>query len=269
MASPVLIKRIISSIIVVSVIALLMAVDWMTGLLATFFIILGLYEFFNMLENKGISAYKFVGIGIGAIIPLSIVWHFEATPKWELFFIISLLIFLFLMQFRRRQNSGAVVGISTTIFGILYVSWTLSFLIRIRYLEHGLAMLVSLLVMTKIGDIGAYFIGSRFGKTPLIPHISPKKSVEGALGGLFFNILGALACKPFFDFSYLHMVFVGLMLGVLGQLGDLSESLLKRDCQVKDSGSTFPGMGGALDLVDSLIFTAPAFYFYLSLILNK
>lgn len=264
-----LIKRITSSVLVVGAIASVMAVDWLTGLLAAFFIILGLYEFFKMLENKGISAYKYVGIGVGAILPLSVIFRFEPTKKWELFFIIAILLFLFLMQFRRRQNDGAVEGISTTIFGILYISWTLSYLIKIRYLEHGLILLVALLFMTKLGDIGAYFIGSRFGKHPLIPHISPKKSVEGSLGGLLFNVLGALACKPFFDLAYLHLAIIGLILGVLGQLGDLSESLLKRDCKIKDSGNTFPGMGGALDVVDSLIFTAPAFYFYLSLVLNK
>lgn len=264
-----LIRRIISSILVIGIIALVMAVDWLTGLLATFFIVLGLFEFFKMLENKGITAYKYVGIGVGLIIPLSVVFKFEPTKKWELFFIIAIMLFLFLMQFRRRQNHGAVEGISTTIFGILYISWTLSFLIKIRYLDQGLGLLVALLLMTKLGDIGAYFIGSRFGKHPLIPHISPKKSVEGSLGGLLFSVMAAMACKPFFDLAYIHLAFIGFILGVLGQLGDLSESLLKRDCQIKDSGKAFPGMGGALDVVDSLIFTAPAFYFYLSLILNR
>ncbi|MFA6350358.1 MAG: phosphatidate cytidylyltransferase, partial [Candidatus Omnitrophota bacterium] len=219
-----LIRRIISSILVIVTIALVLSVDWLTGLLATFFIVLGLYEFYRMLENKGISAYKYVGIGVGAVIPLLLVFRFELTKKWELFFIITIILFLFLMQFRRRQNHGAVEGISTTIFGILYISWTLSYLIRIRYLDQGLGLLVALLLMTKLGDIGAYFIGSRFGKHPLVPHISPKKSVEGSIGGLIFSVLGGLACKPFFDLAYIHLAFIGFILGVLGQLGDLSES---------------------------------------------
>ncbi|MFH0858625.1 MAG: phosphatidate cytidylyltransferase [Candidatus Omnitrophota bacterium] len=106
----------------------------------------------------------------------------------------------------------------------------------------------------------------RFGKTPLIPRISPKKSVEGAVGGVIFSVLGALICKSFLPFSYMHLLILGVLLSVLGQLGDLSESLIKRDCQIKDSGSAIPGIGGVLDLLDSLIFTAPAFYFYMSIV---
>jgi len=124
------------------------------------------------------------------------------------------------------------------------------------------------LIITKLGDIGAYLIGSRFGKTPLIPRISPNKSIEGAIGGLIFSILGALISRQFLNFTYLHLIFMGIFFGILGQLGDLSESLMKRDCQVKDSGNIFPGMGGVLDSVDSLLFSAPAFYFYMSIVLK-
>ena len=263
-----LVKRIISSVILIGIITLTIFIDWLFGLLVTIFIVVGLYEFFTMLEKKGISIYKYFGITMGAIIPLSIIFRFELTKGWELLFVVLALLFLILMQFRRQKNSGVIVDISTTIFGILYVSWFLSFLIKIRYLNDGFGLLVSILVITKLGDIGAYFIGTRFGKTPLIPRISPKKSVEGSIGGLIFSILGALISKPFLNLSYLHLVCVGILLGILAQLGDLSESLMKRDCQVKDSGNIIPGMGGILDLIDSLLFTAPVFYFYMSLILR-
>lgn len=132
----------------------------------------------------------------------------------------------------------------------------------------GLGFLAALLLITKLGDIGAYLIGSRWGKKPLIPHISPKKTIEGALGGLFFSVLGGLISKSFLPFNYGQLFLVAIGLGLLGQLGDLSESLLKRDCQVKDSGNIIPGMGGILDEIDSLLFTAPVFYFYLSAILK-
>lgn len=259
-----LVTRTISSIILISFIVATIFTNWSSGLLITLFIIRGLYEFFTLLENKGISIYKYFGIGMGAIIPLSIVFHFEPTKSWELLFIVLVLLFLILMQFRRQDNAGAVVGISTTIFGILYVSWFLSFLIKIRYLPRGIGLFTMVLLITKLGDIGAYLVGSRFGKTPLMPRISPKKSVEGAIGGLIFSVLGAWASRGFINLSYLHLIFIGVFLGILGQLGDLSESLIKRDCQVKDSGNIVPGMGGVLDLIDSLLFTAPAFYFYLS-----
>jgi phosphatidate cytidylyltransferase len=264
-------KRLISSSCIIIAVAAIILIDWYTkarvplcGIAVTFLIVLGLYEFFSMLEHKGINIYKYFGIGMGAIIPLSIIFRFETTKGWELFFILSALLFLILMQFRRRDNSGVIVGISTTLFGILYVSWFLSFLIKIRYLANGIGLLATVLLITKLGDIGAYLVGSRLGKTPLLPRISPKKSVEGAIGGLVFSILGALVSALFLKFSYWYMFFLGLIFGVLSQLGDLSESLIKRDCQLKDSGNIFPGMGGVLDTIDSLLFTAPVFYFYIS-----
>jgi len=261
-------KRIISAIFLTALTIAAITIKWVFSIAIMFFIVLGLYEFFTMLEKKGINIYKYVGIGMGSIIPLSILLRFELTKKWELTFIALLLLFLLLMQFRRRQSSGVIVDISTTLFGILYVSWFLSFLIKIRFMPNGIGLLASVLLMTKLGDVGAYLIGSRFGKSPLMPRISPKKTVEGAIGGLIFSLLGALASKFFLDFSYLHLAIMGIVLGALGQLGDLSESLIKRDCGVKDSGSILPGMGGILDELDSLLFTAPVFYFYISIILK-
>ena len=259
-----LIKRIITSAVLISLIVGVIFFDWLCALVITLFIIAGLYEYFVMLERKGINIYKYFGIGMGAIIPLSIMFRFEPTKSWELLFIVLALFFLIIMQFKRRDSSGVIVDISTTLFGILYVSWFFSFLIKIRYLPGGLGFLASLLLITKLGDIGAYLVGSRWGKKPLVPHISPKKTMEGALGGLGFSILGALASKSFLPFGYGQLLVIAVSLGVLGQLGDLSESLLKRDCQVKDSGDIFPGMGGVLDSIDSLLFTAPVFYFILA-----
>jgi phosphatidate cytidylyltransferase len=265
----VLSQRILSSLVIILCIAGAIFFRWVVGLMTTFFIVIGLYEFFTMLEHKGISIYKYFGIGMGAVIPLSIIFRFEPTKGWELLFMVMALLFLFLMQFTRRKNAGALVGISTTIFGILYISWFMSFLIKIRYLDGGLGLLAALLLITKLGDVGAYLVGSRFGKIPLLPRISPKKTVEGSIAGLVFSVLAGFACKPFLPgMAYRHIFFIGITLGILAQLGDLSESLLKRDCEIKDSGSIFPGMGGVLDAIDSVIFTAPAFYFYLSAVLK-
>ena len=123
-------KRIISSTLLILMVLGVIFVDWVCGLIITGFIVLGLYEFFTMLEKKGIKIYKYFGIGMGVIIPLSIMLRFEPTKSWELLFIVLALFFLFLMQFRRPQNSGVIVDISTTLFGILYVSWFFSFLIK-------------------------------------------------------------------------------------------------------------------------------------------
>lgn len=262
-------KRIFSGVILVGIIIGVIFVDWLCALTVTGFVILGLYELYSMLEKKGIKVYKYFGVAMGTAIPLSIMIRFEPTKSWEFLFIVLALLFLIIMQFRRRQNAGVTVNISTTLFGILYVAWFFSFLIKIRYLEFGLVLLATLLLVTKLGDIGAYLIGSRFGKTPLLPNISPKKTVEGAIGGLAFSVIGALVSNAFLHFSYLHIVVIGLGLGLLGQLGDLSESLIKRDCGVKDSGALLPGMGGILDEIDSLLFTAPVFYFYVNIIMKR
>lgn len=261
-------KRIVSFTALIAIIIAALRVQWFFNTMVTIFIAVGLYEFFTMLEKKGVGIYKYFGTAIGTIIPLSIIFGFELTRKWELLFIVLTLLFLIIMQFKRRENSGVIVDISTTLFGILYVSWCLSFLIKIRYLNLGAGLVSAVLLITKLGDVGAFFIGSRFGKIPLLPRISPKKTVEGAIGGLAFSVIGALISRVFLNFNYLHLILLGIILGVLGQLGDLSESLIKRDCQVKDSGNILPGMGGILDEIDSLLFTVPVFYFYMSTILR-
>jgi phosphatidate cytidylyltransferase len=259
-------KRLISTIVLVAVVVGTIFIDWLLGVAVTIFALLGLFEFFTMLEKKGISIYKYFGIIVGVMIPLSITFRFELTKSWELLFIVLMLLFLIIMQLKRRENSGVITDISTTLFGILYICWFFSFLIKIRYLDGGIGLLASVIIITKFGDIGAYLIGTRFGKHPLLPRISPKKSREGAIGGLGFSILAAFACKRFLNFSDLQLLCVGIILSILGQLGDLSESLLKRDCHVKDSGNFIPGIGGVLDLIDSLLFTAPVFYFYISIV---
>jgi len=256
-----LLKRILTSAVLIVIIAVVVSFDWLVGLAVTAFIVAGLYEFFTMLEKKGIIIYKYFGIAVGTVIPLSIMLRFELTRGWELLFVTLGLLFLIVMQFRRSQSSGVIVGISTTIFGIIYVSWFLSFLIKIRYLPRGLELLVAVLAITKLGDIGAYLVGSRFGKTPLMPRISPHKSVEGAVGGLVFSVIAALLSRGLIKIAWPQLVLLGIFIGLLGQIGDLSESLMKRDCAVKDSGRLLPGMGGVLDVIDSLLFTAPVFYF--------
>ena len=230
----------------------------------------GLYEFFYLIKKKGIPIYSYTGIAIGILIPLSIFMSFEPTKRWELSFIVLVLVMVFLMQFTRKDNTNAIVGISTTLFGVLYVSWLFSFLIKIRYLLpgfEGVKLLGFILLITKCGDIGALLIGSKFGRNPLLPRISPNKTIEGSIGSFGFSMLAAFLAQSFLPqgiFSTMQILLMGAFFGGLGQLGDLSESLIKRDCNVKDSGKLMPGMGGVLDIIDSLLFSAPAFYLYMS-----
>ncbi|HAH20042.1 MAG: hypothetical protein A2Y00_09265 [Omnitrophica WOR_2 bacterium GWF2_43_52] len=261
-------QRLVSSLFWFIIIFLAVKYQMVLAFCLTALIIGGLYEFFSLIEKKGIYIYKYFGMAIGIMIPLSIIFRFELTKSWELLFIVLALVSLFILQFKRPDNSQAIVGISTTLFGIVYISFFFSFLIKIRYLPQGQGYLIAILLITKSSDIGAYLIGSKFGKHKLIPRISPNKSVEGSLGGLVFSSATAVVGRAFLGFSYVHAALLGLALGILAELGDLSESLIKRDCKVKDSGILFPGMGGVLDLIDSLLFTAPVFYFYMSSMLK-
>ncbi len=257
--------RIISSAALVLLVTwvLFFAPDIIFGFATVAIIGIGLYEFFTLVEKKGIFIYKYVGIILGLLVPLAIYNEFELTKGWELTFIVTACLFLFILQFTRKDSSQAIVGISTTFFGIVYVSWFFSFIIKLKFLNDGVLMVAFLIMVTKMGDIGSYLIGSSFGRHHLIPRISPKKSIEGAAGGFIFSLVSSGIGGAFLPIPFLHRLTLGCLLGILGQLGDLSESLIKRDCQVKDSGNLVPGLGGMLDLIDSLLFTAPVFYFYI------
>lgn len=235
----------------------------------------GLYEFFYLIQKKGIPIYSYTGIIFGVLIPLSIFFQFELTKKWELLFIVLVLLLIFVLQLNRKDNTNAIIGISTTLFGVLYVSWFFSFLIKIRFLlpgVEGVKLLGFILLITKCGDMGALLIGSKFGKHPLLPRVSPNKTIEGSIGSFVFSAIVAVLAKSLLpaelNFSIIHIVLIGVFFGGIGQLGDMSESLIKRDCNVKNSGKLLPALGGVLDAIDSLLFSAPAFYFYMTLILD-
>lgn len=265
-----LVMRLISSVLLILFVLFTVMVwpNWFFCIVLTVMIAMALNEFYSLVERKGIPIFKISGISIGILVPTSIFFSFEPTKGWELLFIIAVLLTIFILQFTRSESNQAIVGVSTTIFGILYISWTFSFMMKLKLISQGSlpagSLLVAfLLLVTKVGDIGAYFIGTYFGKHSLIPRISPKKSVEGAVGGFIFSVAAAIASKAFLpSVPVYHLLVLGCLLGVLAQIGDLSESLIKRDSQVKDSANLIPGLGGVLDLVDSILFTAPTLYFY-------
>ncbi len=235
----------------------------------------GLYEFFYLIKKKGIPIYSYTGIIIGIFIPITIFFNFELTHNWELLFIVLALCLIFILQFARKDNENAIVGISTTLFGIIYVSWFFSFLIKIRFLLpgiEGIKLLAFILLITKTGDIGALLIGSSLGKHPLLPRVSPNKTIEGSIGSFLFSalaaVLGANLIPGYLNLSLGHIALIGIFFGGIGQLGDMSESLIKRDCHVKDSGKMLPALGGVLDAIDSILFAAPVFYYYMSSLLE-
>ncbi|MBF0503917.1 MAG: phosphatidate cytidylyltransferase [Candidatus Omnitrophica bacterium] len=268
-------KRLLSSILMITLTALAICINILFILEVVILTAGGLYEFFYMVRKKDVPIYSYTGILIGLLIPISIFTHFEPTNNWELLFtVIGFLLILF-MQFARRDNRHAILGLSTTLFGVLYVAWFFSFLVKIRLMlpgMDGVKLVGFILLVTKSADIGALLIGSSIGKHPLLPKVSPNKSIEGALGAVFMSACTALVFRSFLPadlkLPLWQIFFMGAFFGGLGQLGDLSESLIKRDCGVKDSGKLLPGMGGVLDIIDSLLFSAPAFYLYMSSMLK-
>ena len=147
--------------------------------------------------------------------------------------------------------------------GLLYLPLLLGHLIPLRMLPAGREWIFLTLMVIMGCDSFAYFVGSKFGKRKLYPAVSPNKSVEGGLGGLFGSVLAVLIARATFlpTIGIADGILIGLLLGVAGQLGDLFESLLKRACKVKDSGNMIPGHGGILDRLDSLLFAFPLVYY--------
>ena len=144
------------------------------------------------------------------------------------------------------------------------------FLIKIRFLDNGPFLIAYYIFVIKSTDIGAYLVGMKFGRHPLIPRISPGKSLEGFIGGMIFSVAAAYL-GSFFVGVILpqHIAIIGLILGICAQFGDLAESVLKRDAGVKDSGLVFPGLGGVLDLVDSLLIAVPFYYLYIDIFIIR
>ena len=258
-------KRVITSIVLILITALSIFIlpVWTFGAVASLFVGLGLYEFFRLSGAKKIFpiSFAYVGIFSGILLP-NITYLYRPTGGiWEMVFFILILITLFIIHFTRKESRNAVNLIAVTLFAIFYIGWFFTFLVKIRFLEDGHKLVAYLLLVTKAGDIGAYLIGSNFGRHKLIPRISPNKSVEGAVGGFMFSIVGAILSRYFIPWMGFGFILVsGVLIGVFAQLGDLAESLIKRDYEVKDSSVFLPGLGGMLDLIDSILFTAPIFY---------
>lgn len=166
--------------------------------------------------------------------------------------------------FRLNDIKFAASEAALLFFGLMYIPYLLGYLVLLRSHPHGAKWILLIMFIVMSCDSAAYFIGSRFGKRKLYPEVSPKKSVEGALGGLAGSLLGVMLAKLLFfaEISFGDALFAALIIGTLGQIGDLFESLLKRSCGVKDSGTIFPGHGGVLDRLDSILFAAPAAYYY-------
>ncbi len=181
-----------------------------------------------------------------------------------LFFLIATFLLLALMYlFKLGPLDQLIFRLGWQTIGLIYVPLLLGHLVLLRQLPDGRGWVFLVLFAVMACDSLAYFSGVTFGKHKLYPEVSPKKSIEGSLGGLVGSCLGVWLAAALFlpSFGAEHVILVGLLLGVVGQIGDLFESLLKRACGVKDSGGIFPGHGGILDRLDSLLFAFPLAYY--------
>jgi phosphatidate cytidylyltransferase len=196
-----------------------------------------------------------------------------------LLIIFSALLYVSLLQIATRGTKQAILNMSSFMFGLIYVPLLFSFLILIRELPHqanidyrtGGIWIIFILLCVWLSDTLAYFIGTPWGKHKLSPQISPGKSVEGFFAGIAGAALAAIfSYHLFLDFVPLANLFIlSLIIGLVGQVGDLVESSFKREANLKDSSGILPGHGGILDRFDSLLFVAPAVYLYLRFVIYK
>ncbi len=192
---------------------------------------------------------------------------------WPLWTFVAIVMATFLsqsLQFRRPGHTMATIA--GTILAVAYVGLLGGFMIQIRWFDgpyHGLIPLATLVATAKGSDVGAYTMGRLAGRNKLWPRLSPNKTIEGAIGGLIFGVLASLIVTAVATFvldapclDWLEAIGFGLLVAPVAQLGDLMESMIKRDCDAKDASSSVPGFGGVLDVLDSLLFAAPFAYGY-------
>jgi phosphatidate cytidylyltransferase len=234
--------------------------------------VVGTLEVLAMLAGAGFRPLRLVSIGLAVGIVLDALA--TDTRVMPAILVLAMLVGLGQMMLR-AESDGAMVDWALSLAPAIYVGGTMHYLILLRYLPDGLLWILTVLVCTWICDIAAFFVGRRWGNARLAPRISPAKSVEGAIGGLFGAVLAVFLVLPFLvgmmfsagldvrgPFSVAWQIGLGLTIGVCAIVGDLMESFIKRQCGAKDSGNLIPGHGGMLDRTDSILLAVVGAYFY-------
>lgn len=248
----------------------------------------GLREFYDLVEARGLACFRYWGIASGLTLMLvtflyfaGIIPHAHATlpakaNDFEITILVVFVLGLCLRRFLARDMQDGLLAISTTLFGLLYVPWLLNFLSKIVFFPgiEGRYYVLYFILVTKFSDVGAYVTGSLIGRHKMIPRISPGKTWEGFGGAILFSTGASVLFTRFLGdhlagMNLIHAVALGVLLSVSAVIGDLIESLFKREAGVKDSSRLLPGIGGILDLLDSLLFNAPLMYLYLRHILTS
>lgn len=260
--------------------------DYVFLIIMVFLAVSGLAEFYGLAEKRELVCFKWWGLLGGLLLMLGTFLNLtgqigtSGSPArvndFETSFLILFVLGLCLCQFFSRSNTAGILAIATTLFGLMYVPWLLNFIQKINFFPgvDGHYYLLYFVLITKISDSGAYVVGSLIGRHKMIPRISPGKTWEGFGGALLASIGFSLLFVKLFGtkmlgMNWIHAIILGLLLGLAAVVGDLIESIFKREAGVKDSGRFFPGIGGILDLLDSLLFNAPIMYLYLRHVLTS
>lgn len=273
--------RIISGVIGFCILlAVLWAGEIVLSLAVSIVCLIALYEFYKSVSKAGYKPVKFPGyLSAFLLVLLGFEESFEGIKSLfsgimsagflALFIFLSIVfLFSFIVFLNKKYN---IVDVALSFFSIFYITFLFSFILLTRNLEGGNYIVWFIFIGAWATDTFAYFSGRFFGKRKLIPSVSPKKTVEGAIGGvlgcMLITVLYGLYLSRlniFNGLSVYYLVPLGLFCGVISQLGDLAASSIKRHVDVKDFGNIMPGHGGALDRFDSILFCAPVVYFYVN-----
>jgi phosphatidate cytidylyltransferase len=242
-------------------------------------IVVALVEFYSIAAKAGCKPQSESGYAAALIVIASFVFD---EPVLTVAALAALVIWSLGAAILRPDNlKTALSSVSATVFGVIYVALLAACLIGVRMIPDSATktlvphlaskMLTMFFAIVMLTDTGAYYTGRTLGRHKLAPRVSPGKTIEGAIGGFVTAVVAGFLCKLTFfpEIPIAHAMALGAALGVIGQFGDLAESLLKRGANVKDSGTLLPGHGGMLDRVDSLLFCAPVLYFYSRLFVSS
>lgn len=269
--------RIASAAVFLPLLVLMAKVGGIVWLLYTVLLVgLALREFYSMMETKGLHPHWKSGMFAVLLLPIAAYVRFRTgrLEEWHLGGVLTILIgAVLLAELRRGAGKRAVANIAATFLGVLYVGWLGTHVGLLRELPlpwhepyaRGMSYALLPFFLAWTCDTAAYAFGLVWGRHRLMPDVSPQKSVEGAAAGLAFSVGAAFVARAWFA-SYLTALdaaILGVLVGVFGQLGDLVESLLKRDAAAKDASTLIPGHGDVLDRFDSILFAAPIVYYFL------
>jgi phosphatidate cytidylyltransferase len=285
-----LMVRLLSAAVLVPAVAYLIVLGGLPYLATVVVIILlGQREFYRLIEDKGAQPLVSYGLVAGAALP---VVAFMGNEYHATLLMTATLLAVMVRQLGKQQIKDSLASISGTFFGVFYVGWLLSHTIVLRNFhgsaiarfgrdavaqlgiapEAGIFLMIYTLAAVIWCDAGAYFAGRAYGRRKLAPRISPGKSIEGAIGGVLAGTVGGLLAKGIFDFywpelshflGWIAALVFGVLISIVAIVGDLVESLLKRDAAVKDTGTLLPGFGGVLDRIDSPLLGIPVMYYLL------